>query len=129
MIWRYRTRGSASASAAASAVARREGSGRLWRSPIGWLIVVAVVHAVAPLLLMGPHWWFGVDETVYLSQINLFVPAGGFSAPRARGMTLIAAPITLLTPSVTAVRLWMAALSGVALFVAFVPGCVCTMDS
>jgi hypothetical protein len=121
VIWRYRTRGSASASAAASAVARRWGSERLWRRPVAWLIVVTVVHAVAPLLLMGPHWWFGVDETVYLSQINLFVPAGGFSAPRARGMTLIAAPITLLTPSVTAVRLWMAALSGVALFVAFRP--------
>lgn len=79
------------------------------------------MHAVAPLLLLSPHWWFGVDETVYLSQINSFVPPGGFSPPRSRGMTLVAAPVTLLTPSVTAVRLWTAALSGVALFVAFRP--------
>jgi hypothetical protein len=121
VIWRDRTRSSASEPSAPSAVVRREDSGRLWRRPAAWLIVVAVVHAVAPLLLMGPRWWFGVDETVYLSQINAFVPAGGFSAPRARGMTLIAAPVTLLTPSVTAVRLWVAALSGVALYAAFRP--------
>src|SRR5687768_12703406 len=121
VIWRDRPWDSASAPSAASSVVRREGSGRLWRRPAAWLIVVAVVHAVAPLLLMGPRWWFGVDETVYLSQINSFVPAGGFSAPRARGMTLIAAPVTLLTPSVTAVRVWVAVLSGIALFAAFRP--------
>jgi hypothetical protein len=76
---------------------------------------------VSPLILLGMHWWFGIDETVYLSQINAYLPAGGFSAPRARGATLLAAPITLLTPSVAAVRLWVAALSGLALYLAFRP--------
>jgi hypothetical protein len=31
------------------------------------------------------------------------------------------APVTLLTPSVTAVRVWVAVLSGIALFAAFRP--------
>jgi hypothetical protein len=113
--------GSNSSLGTTTALATGGSSTQWWRRPVTWLIAVAVVHAVGPLLLLSPHWWFGVDETVYLSQINSFVPPGGFSPPRSRGMTLIAAPVTLLTPSVTAVRLWMAALSGVALFVAFRP--------
>jgi hypothetical protein len=87
----------------------------------GWLVAVAVLHGVAPLVLIGLHWWFGVDETVYLSQINAHVPAGFFSAPRARGTTLVAAPVTLLTSSVAAVRVWLAALSAAALYVAWRP--------
>lgn len=87
-----------------------------------WLLAaVAVVHGVAPLLLLGPHWGFGVDETVYLSQINAHVPAGLFSAPRARGTTFLAAAVTALTGSVAAVRIWLAALSTVGLFLAYRP--------
>ncbi|MDT5012252.1 MAG: hypothetical protein QOH57_3869, partial [Mycobacterium sp.] len=92
-----------------------------WRRPVTWLIVVAVLHAASPLIVLGAHWWFGIDETVYLSQINGHVPAAGFSAPRARGTTFIAAPVTLLTTSVSAVRIWVSALSGLGLFVAFQP--------
>ena len=80
---------------------------------------MAVAHAVSPLILLGTHWWFGVDETVYLSQINRHVPAGVFSAPRARGTTFVAAPITLLTSSLAAVRIWLATVSGLSLFLAF----------
>ncbi|MCW2497320.1 hypothetical protein [Jatrophihabitans sp.] len=92
-----------------------------WRRPRTLLVVVAVLHALSPLVLLGVHWWFGVDETVYLSQINAHVPAGYFSAPRARGATLIAAPITSWTDSVAAVRVWVTALSGVALYAGFAP--------
>ncbi|MDT7575139.1 MAG: hypothetical protein QOH17_1472, partial [Pseudonocardiales bacterium] len=38
---------------------------------------------------------------------------------RARGMTLLAAPVTELTDSIMAVRLWLAGLSGLGLFVAY----------
>lgn len=89
--------------------------------PSALLAAVAVLHAVSPLALMGVHWWFGIDETVYLSQINAHVPPGLFSAPRARGATLIAAPITATTSSVAAVRLWVTGLSGMGLFLAFRP--------
>jgi hypothetical protein len=86
-----------------------------------WLSAVSVLHAAAPIIVLGIHWWFGVDETVYLSQINAHVQPGLFSAPRARGSALIAAPVTALTSSTAAVRLWLAMLSGVGLFAGFWP--------
>lgn len=87
-----------------------------------WLLVlVAVLHGLTPLVLLGPHWGFGIDETVYLSQLNRHVPAALFSAPRARGTTLVAAPVTALTDSVAAVRVWLAVLSAVGLFLAYRP--------
>ena len=90
-------------------------------SPRALLVIVAVLHAASPLVVLGAHYSFGIDETVYLSQLNAHVPAGLFSAPRARGPTLIAAPITLLTSSTAAVRVWVAALSGLGLYLGFVP--------
>ncbi len=93
----------------------------VWCRPASLLVVVAVVHALSPLLLLGSHWWYGYDETVYLSQINAHLPAGLFSAPRARGPTLLAAPVTMLSWSVSAVRIWVAALSGLACYLAFRP--------
>lgn len=95
--------------------------GRWWRRPATLLAVVALAHGLAPLLLMGPGWALGVDEAIYLSQLNSHVPPMFFSAPRARGSTLLAAPVTLLTPSVAAVRLWSSALSAVGLYLAFRP--------
>lgn len=87
--------------------------------PNSLLILVAVVHSVVPLVLLGVHWGFGIDETVYLSQVNAHAPALLFSAPRARGTTFVAAPVTLLLHSVGAVRLWIAVLSGVCLYLAY----------
>ena len=92
-----------------------------WRQPIWALAAVAVAHGMAPIVLLGPHWGFGIDETIYLSQLNAHVPAGLFSAPRARGTTFVAAPVTELTSSVTVVRFWLAALSAVGLFLAYRP--------
>ncbi|MBO0785100.1 MAG: hypothetical protein J2P33_03390 [Actinobacteria bacterium] len=102
----------------APSVALRNGR---WRRPGTWLIAVAVLHGVSPLIILGPGWYFGVDETIYLSQINAYTPAIRFSAPRARGVTLLAAPVTELTDSTTAVRLWLALLSAIALYLAFRP--------
>jgi len=83
--------------------------------------MVAVLHGLSPLLVLGPHYWFGVDETIYLSQINRYAPPSFFSAPRSRGVTFLAAPVTLLTDSTVAVRVWLAVLSAIALYLAFRP--------
>ncbi|HEU5033788.1 MAG TPA: hypothetical protein VFT62_03415 [Mycobacteriales bacterium] len=98
----------------------RAGS-RIVRSPLFLLGVVSVLHAISPLVLVGVHHGFGSDETVYLSQINGSHPATIFSAPRARGLTLLVAPVTVWTSSVPVVRLWLAFLTGVGTFVAFRP--------
>jgi len=95
-----------------------------WRrlgAPERVLLVVCVLHGISPLLLVGVHHLFGFDETVYLSQINDYVPADKFTAARARGMTLVVAPVTLLTTSVVAIRLWLSAVTAVLMYVGFRP--------
>lgn len=79
------------------------------------LAPVAAAYAAAQLLLAVPGTGLGWDETVYVSQVARDAPAAFFSAPRARGITLLVAPVTLLTPSVTALRIYLALLSAAAL--------------
>jgi 4-amino-4-deoxy-L-arabinose transferase-like glycosyltransferase len=96
-----------------------------WALPLNWphllLIAVCVLHFLASPLLVGLHYGLGWDETVYLSQFNTTVPAGTFTAPRARGVPLLVAPVTLLTASTAAARLYLALVSSVLMYVAFRP--------
>ncbi|MFI9240609.1 hypothetical protein [Streptomyces sp. NPDC053079] len=89
---------------------------RVGRAPgapvLPWLAAVATAYAVAQLVLVVPGTGLGWDETVYVSQVGPRTPAAFFSAPRARGVTLLVAPVAALTASVTALRVWLAALSG-----------------
>ncbi len=85
------------------------------------LVLVAVVYAVAQLVAVTTRMRLGWDETVYVSQVSPRVPAAFFSAPRARGVTLLAAPLVVLTPSLTALRVYMTVLSSAGLFVAYRP--------
>jgi hypothetical protein len=90
-------------------------------SPGVLLIAVCVLHALSSLLLVGIHHGYGADETVYLSQINRFVPADYFTAPRARGPTFVVAPVTLLTTSLAALRIWLAVVTSVLMYAGFRP--------
>lgn len=85
------------------------------RRDLALLAPVAAVYAAVQLLLAVPGSGLGWDETVYVSQVARDAPAAFFSAPRARGITLLVAPVTLLTPSVTALRIYLALLSAAAL--------------
>ncbi|MCA6096542.1 hypothetical protein LE181_30830 [Streptomyces sp. SCA3-4] len=82
-----------------------------------WLAGVAAVYAFAQLVLVVPGTGLGWDETVYVSQVDPRAPAAFFSAPRARGVTFLAAPVAALTSSTGVLRVWLAALSGCGLFV------------
>ena len=75
---------------------------------------MAVVLASSPLRMS-----FGWDEAVYASQISQHHPIMGWGAERARGMPLLIAPVTLLTNSVLALRVYLAVLAGTGLFLAF----------
>jgi hypothetical protein len=103
------------------ATSRADAVKRWRRSPLILLALIAAVHAALPVMLLGRHWFIGIDESVYLSQINAHVPPGGFSAPRARGSTFLAAPVTALTSAVVPMREWTTMLSGLGLFLAFRP--------
>jgi hypothetical protein len=63
----------------------------------------------------APRW----DEAVYLSQVTPGAKAQFFAPFRARGITLLIAPITWWGGSVAAVRLFLTAVSAMALTAAF----------
>ncbi|WP_175411833.1 hypothetical protein [Streptomyces sp. TRM64462] len=83
-----------------------------------WPAVVAVAFAAAQLVLVVPGLGLGWDETVYVSQVGRQGPAAFVSAPRARGVSFLAAPVAAFTTSVVALRIWLAVLSGLGLFLA-----------
>ncbi|MFF2809799.1 hypothetical protein ACFVT2_22045 [Streptomyces sp. NPDC058000] len=86
--------------------------------PLPWLALTGAAFTLLQLVLVVPGTGLGWDETVYASQVARDVPAAFFSAPRARGITYLIAPVTALTSSTTALRLTLAVLSGVGLWAA-----------
>ncbi|MDQ0994554.1 hypothetical protein [Streptomyces sp. V3I7] len=82
------------------------------------LAAVALLFTIAQLVLVPPAMGLGWDETVYVSQISSHAPAAFFSAPRARGITLLVAPVTAWSSSTPLLRIYLAVLSGLALFLA-----------
>ncbi|WUH89831.1 hypothetical protein OG900_06665 [Streptomyces sp. NBC_00433] len=83
-----------------------------------WLIAVSGTYTLVQLMLTVPGTGLGWDETIYTSQVSGTIPAAFFSAPRARGISFLAAPVAELTTSTTALRVWMALLSGAGLLLA-----------
>ncbi|MCQ8771328.1 hypothetical protein [Streptomyces telluris] len=86
--------------------------------PVVW---VAVAVGVVQLLVVPLRLPLGWDEAVYVSQVSPRVPAAYFSAPRARGISWLAAPAVLLSASVVVLRTWMVALATAGLLAAFWP--------
>ncbi|TQK51769.1 hypothetical protein FBY35_2187 [Streptomyces sp. SLBN-118] len=84
--------------------------------PLPWLLTVAVAFTAAQLILVVPGSGLGWDETVYVSQVGGNAPPAYFSAPRARGISYLVAPVASLTASTTAIRVYLALLSGAGLF-------------
>jgi hypothetical protein len=66
-----------------------------WGEP--WLAAVAGAFTLAQLVLVRPDLGLGWDETVYVSQVSGHVPAAFFSAPRARGISLLVSSL-LVSP-------------------------------
>ncbi|TWV55655.1 hypothetical protein FRZ03_06730 [Streptomyces misionensis] len=92
------------------------------RGPGPWaalpLAAVAAAFTLAQLLLVRPGMGLGWDETVYVSQVSAHAPAAYFSAPRARGISLLVAPVTAWSSSTALLRCYLAVLSGLALYLA-----------
>ncbi|MEC4019349.1 hypothetical protein [Streptomyces sp. H27-D2] len=76
------------------------------------------MFTLAQLLLVVPGTGLGWDETVYTSQVSENAPAAFFSAPRARGISYLVAPVAALTSSTVVLRIYLALLSGAGLFAA-----------
>ncbi|MEU3146215.1 hypothetical protein [Streptomyces sp. NPDC006999] len=82
------------------------------------LAVLAAVFAVAQLVLVRPALGLGWDEIVYVSQVTSHHPAAFFSAPRSRGVPLLVAPVASWSESTALLRVYLAVLSGLGLYLA-----------
>ncbi|WP_340385601.1 hypothetical protein U5640_39070 [Streptomyces sp. SS7] len=82
------------------------------------LLAVAAAFTLAQLLLVRPGMGLGWDESVYVSQVSPHAPAAFFSAPRARGVPLLVAPVAAWSSSVVLLRTCLAVLSGLGLLLA-----------
>jgi hypothetical protein len=91
------------------------------RRALLWLVVIAAVFIVAQVASGAVRLPLGWDEAVYVSQVSSRVPAAFFSAPRARGITWLVAPVVALTSSTEVLRLWMMLLAAAGLVLAFWP--------
>lgn len=80
------------------------------------LAALAVAFALAQLLFVALGLNLSWDESVYASQVTPHIPSAYFSAPRARGVPVLLAPLTLITSSTLALRHYLAALSATGLF-------------
>ncbi|GAA1634289.1 hypothetical protein GCM10009733_034130 [Nonomuraea maheshkhaliensis] len=80
---------------------------------------MAVGYAVVQLVAVAPGMGLGWDEVVYVSQVDPRVPAAEFIAPRARGITLLVAPVVLVTSSTEALRVYLCVLSALGLYASF----------
>lgn len=83
-----------------------------------WLILVSGLFTLAELSPALLRMSLGADEITYLAQTSLHSSQVILPPVHSRGAGLLAAPVTLLTTSLLAVRLWMALLSGAGLFLA-----------
>ncbi|MBQ0888154.1 hypothetical protein KBZ94_25075 [Streptomyces sp. RM72] len=80
--------------------------------------VVAAVFVLAQLVFVHPSMGLGWDEIVYVSQVTTHHPAAFFSAPRSRGVSLLAAPVASWSASTELLRVYLAVLSGLGLYLA-----------
>jgi hypothetical protein len=96
-----------------AAVRLRQSADSIW-----WLVLVAGLFTLAQLIFVVPRLGLSWDEVVYVSQVSAHAPAAYFDPARARGIPLLVAPVTLLTGSVLALRIYLAVASGLGLFLA-----------
>ncbi|MCL6730992.1 hypothetical protein [Streptomyces neyagawaensis] len=80
------------------------------------LVAVAGAFTLAQLVLVPPGMGLGWDESVYVSQVSPHAPAAFFSAPRARGVPLLVAPVAVWSSSTESLRVYLAVLSGAGLY-------------
>jgi hypothetical protein len=84
--------------------------------PLTLLALVSFAFTVVQLVVVAPRLELGWDETVYVSQVSDHAPPSPWSPPRARGVTYLVAPVAFTLPSVEVLRIYLAVLSGLALF-------------
>lgn len=84
------------------------------------LLAITAAFALLQLLILAPlERYLIFDEAIYLSQVHPDVPTLSFSAPRARGLPWLLAPVGVFGPPVAVVRLYLLAVTSGLFFLAF----------
>ncbi len=104
-------------------VARRPGWPRVLAGRTGgwWLVAAAVTFTVAELAFVPVRMGLSWDEVVYASQVSAHAPASYFDSARARGVSVLVAPVTLVTSSLVALRVYLSVATGLGLLTALWP--------
>ena len=76
------------------------------------------MFTVYELIVLPLHMGLAWDEVVYVSQASRHAPASYFDSARAWGVTVLVAPVTLLTSSFTVLRAYLAVVAGAGLLAA-----------
>jgi hypothetical protein len=97
---------------AAGQVARRS---RLGPDSPAWILGVSVLFLLAQLLPSLLRLPLGADEITYIARTSAHHSAVYLPPVHGHGAGLLAAPVTLLTTSLLALRIWMAFLSALGL--------------
>ena len=93
------------------------------RIPSVWLIVVSMLYGLAQLAFVDPGRFPSTDESIYIAEVSRFVDRIAWGPQRARGITLVVAPIVQLTAEMTPLRIYMVVVSSGALFGVFLIWC------
>jgi hypothetical protein len=83
-----------------------------------WLALVAAAFLTVELTPSLRHMSLGADEITYISQSSKQLSGIGLPPVHSRGPGILALPVTALTTSLQALRIWMSVLSAVGLLLA-----------
>jgi len=85
------------------------------------LVAVAVLFLALQLAWVPRPFGLSTDEATYLAKVDPRAPELNWTAPRAWGMPVLAAPVALFSASVEVVRTYMSVLASLLLLAAFRP--------
>jgi len=85
------------------------------------LLLVSLLFLVLQLAFVPRPFGLSTDEATYLAKVDPSAPELYWTQPRAWGTALLAAPVALFAPGLTAVRVYFGLLSSAGLVAAFWP--------
>lgn len=83
-----------------------------------WLVLVAAAFLATELTPSLLHMPLGADEITYIAQSSKQVSGIGLPPVHSRGPGILALPVTAMTTSLMALRVWMSVLSAIGLLLA-----------
>ena len=90
-----------------------------WFTPTRAVVLAAVAYGVLAALVVGLDREVRWDEVTYLAQVAPGTPEVWFGPQRARGMTIVLAPVALFGAPTTLLRIWLIVVHAVALGLAY----------